>query len=418
MHNDPLFAGLDLGTSGVRACLTDSSDAIVAFASVRFKGDIRDPAQWWFAASSALRAALAKVDPLRVMALSVDGTSGTMLPVDAQANPLCPASMYNDPCPHSAILACISAHAPVESAAHGATSGLARALVFQSIPGVTRVMHQADWIASQFSGLTCSDENNALKTGYDPVTGRWPDWLDACGMNMDLLPAIHPPGNAIGQITRLAATTFGLSPRVRIVAGTTDGCASFLATGAGMAGEAVTALGTTLTLKLLSDRPIFSPEFGVYSHKILGKWLAGGASNTGGAALLAHFTAQDIATLSSGIDLRTPSPYSYYPLVRPGERFPVADPDLAPILSPRPALDADFLKGLLDGIARIEAQGYTRLVTLGAPPLVSVRSVGGGARNAAWTALRQMRLRVPMLDVASDEAALGAARLARIGAQA
>ena len=68
-------------------------------------------------------------------------------------------------------------------------------------------------------------------------------------------------------------------------AGTTDGCASFLATGARRAGEAVTALGSTLVIKLLSDKPIFAPDYGIYSHRIGETWLLGGASNTGGKVI-------------------------------------------------------------------------------------------------------------------------------------
>jgi len=47
-----------------------------------------------------------------------------------------------------------------------------------------------------------------------------------------------------------------------------------------------------------------------------------------------------------------------------------------------------------------------------------MRSVGGGAANAAWTRIRQRRLGVPFLDARSQEAAAGTARLALAGAHA
>ena len=49
------------------------------------------------------------------------------------------------------------------------------------------------------------------------------------------------------------AAQLGLPADTAIVAGTTDGCAAFLASGASEPGDGVTSLGTTLTLKLLSD---------------------------------------------------------------------------------------------------------------------------------------------------------------------
>src|SRR5690606_37517196 len=206
--------------------------------------------------------------------------------------------------------------------------------------------------------------------------------------------------------------SLGLPPSAVIVSGTTDGCASFLATGAGDVGEGVTALGSTLVLKLLSDRRIDAPAYGIYSHRIAGVWLAGGASNTGGAVIRHFFTDEDLPQLTARLNPEQPTRLDYYPLLRPGERFPVNDPDLQPKLEPRPADDAVFFQALLEGIAAVEEQGYRRLKQLGAPALKSVRSVGGGAVNAAWTRIRQRKLGVPFLPAASTEAAVGTALLA------
>ncbi len=198
--------------------------------------------------------------------------------------------MYNDRVDDPDILARIAASVPAESAAHGPTSGLAKMLAFQSAPGVRKMLHQADWIAGKLSGrFDVTDENNALKSGYDPITRCWPAWIDQTGLDRDLLPDVVAPGSAVATILPAIADRFGIPTDCLIVAGTTDGCASFLATGATELGEGVTALGSSLTLKLLSDKPIFEPAYGIYSHRILGMWLAGGASNTGGKVLAHYF---------------------------------------------------------------------------------------------------------------------------------
>src|SRR4029077_17560168 len=88
------------------------------------------------------------------------------------------------------------------------------------------------------------------------------------------------------------AREIGLSPRTKIRVGTTDGIAAFLATGASTIGDAVTSLGTTLVVKVLAEKPVFDVASGVYSHRLGDRWLAGGASNSGGAALLAPFKPQ------------------------------------------------------------------------------------------------------------------------------
>jgi len=414
-----LAVGIDIGTSGARAVAMAPDFIPVAQASAAMKDfgdDWRDPAVWWKAVESALGRLLEKVEPKHVKALAIDGTSGTLLPVDRNGAPLATALMYNDPVADTGILAAIKKHAPAESAAHGATSGLANLVHFQPVARARHVLHQADWIAGRFCGrFDVSDENNALKTGYDPVARRWPDWIAATGADAMLLPEVVPPATPIGTLTAAAADRFGFSRDTVVVSGTTDGCASFMATGAAEPGDGVTALGSSLTIKLLSDAPVFAPQYGIYSHRLGSGWLAGGASNTGGKVLAHFFTAAEIADLSKSIDPDTSTGLDYYPLLTKGERFPIADPELPPRLSPRPGSDVTFLAGLLEGIAAIEALAYARLGELGAPKLRSVRSVGGGAKNPAWRAMRQGKLGVPLLAPLSEEAAAGTARLALEG---
>lgn len=415
-----LFVGIDVGTSGVRAVAIDGDRQVVAQGAARmdaFSEDHRSPDAWRSALQAALATLFASVDPAAVGAMAVDGTSGTMLPVDGAGTPLAQPMMYNDPVDDPAVIAAIAAVAPPESAALGSNSALGRAIVLQAAPGTVRVIHQADWIAGQLSGrFDVSDENNALKTGYDPVARQWPEWIAKTGMAAARLPSVVEPGTVAGRAGGVLARQFGLHPETLIVAGTTDGCASFLATGASEPGDGVTALGTTLTIKLFSDTPVFAPQFGIYSHRLAGGWLAGGASNTGGNVLAAHFDSETIARLSAAIDPETDTGLDYYPLARPGERFPVSDPDFAPRMEPRPADDTLFLKAILEGIATIEAMAYRKLVELGAPALASIRTVGGGASNTAWARMRERRLGVPARSVASLDAAYGTALLALQGA--
>lgn len=417
---EKLVVGIDIGTSGARAVAVDASGAVLAQASAKMADhgvNFREAGTWLSTLDAALDGLFATIDAGRVAALAVDGTSGTMLPIDHSGRPLADALMYSGPVGDAEILAAIARIAPPETAAHGPTSGLAKAMYFQKTLSPWKVIHQADWIAGTFSGrFDVSDENNALKTGYDPVARRWPDWIAATGADFSLLPEVVAPGTPVGHAVSEHARRHGLSPKTLVVAGTTDGCASFLATGAQDIGDGVTALGTSLTVKVLSEKPIFAPRYGLYSHRIGDRWLAGGASNTGGKVLAHFFPDSRISQLSDRIDPTKPSGLDYYPLVGKGERFPVADPDLAPRLEPRPDDDATFLHGIFEGIAAIEALGYERLAELGGPRLRSLRSVGGGAANPVWAEIRKRKLGVPFLRALSEEAAVGAARLALQGA--
>lgn len=419
-----LYIGLDLGTSGCRAVAIDAAGTVraaahTALAPPRRTGGASEqaPALWWEAVIEVLGRLAGDISPAQVAALAVDGTSATLLAADERGRPLGPALMYNDSrCRAEAQE--IAAVAPTDSAARGAGASLAKALYLaRRHPGARYLLHQADWIGNRLCGhFGLSDENNSLKLGFDPSQRRWPRWLERLDLDCRLLPEVVPAGDPVGTIDLSIATRLGLPPEARVVAGTTDSTAGVLATGAAEPGDAVTSLGSTLVLKVVSPVPVFAPEHGVYSHRVGGLWLAGGASNSGGAVLLQHFNPEQLQEMTPRLVPERPTGLDYYPLPAPGERFPIADPDLAPRLTPRPEDPVQFFQAMLEGMSRIEAEGYRLLNRLGAPHPSSVRTVGGGAANPAWRAMRQRLLGVPVIEPEHTEAAYGAALLARAGA--
>ena len=365
--------GIDIGTSGVRIAATDAANRSWPCRRPPWRSRCsqaaaapgRTPRSGGTRCCAAFKDLT--LEGLTVRAIAVDGTSGTILAIHDDGTPAGLASMYNDVC-EGALLALVASAAPRETAALGSTSPLARAMELHKPR--TRIVHQADWIMGQLSGrYDVTDENNALKSGYDPVARQWPDWISQTGFDPALFPRVVPAGTRIGTITAAMAAELGLPTDTAIVAGTTDGCAAFLASGASEAGDGVTSLGTTLTLKLLSDKPVFAPDFGIYSHRIGEQWLAGGASNTGGGAIGKFFSPQDLARLTPLLEPDHPTGLDYYPLAKPGERFPVNDPNFQPRLEPRPADERVFFQAILEGIARIEAEAYAKLGELGASPL-------------------------------------------------
>ena len=424
MRPADLFVGIDFGTSGCRLFAIDAAGEVVHRLQHPLPDPQRDgaaveqdPHVWW-QGLEALFAGLPAAARARIAAIAIDGTSGTLLLADAAGQPLTPALMYND-ARATAEAQRISTLAPPASGAHGASASLAKLLwllAHHPIPPDARALHQADWLAGRLAGrIGISDENNALKLGYDPVARRWPQWLGSLALAPGLLPEVLPPGSLIDPIAPAMAAALDLPRSARIVTGTTDSIAAFLATGADRIGDAATSLGSTLALKVLSTVPVFDPGAGVYSHRLWDRWLAGGASNTGGAVLKAFFTAERLDAMTPGLEPDRPTGFDYYPLLRPGERFPVSDPALAPRLDPRPADDLRFFQGMLEGIAAIEARGYRKLESLGAPYPRRVFSVGGGASNPAWTRIRERLLGTSMATPRQTEAAYGAALLARRG---
>jgi len=417
-----LYLGIDFGTSGCRAIAIDDSDRVVASCRVsmpppRRQGkEITQDAQiWWQALTDCLESLGKHINLEHIARIAVDGTSSTVLLCDAEGKPLAPALLYND-ARASREAETIASRAGKTSGAIGAGSSLAKVLWLMNnseTGNVAFIQHQADWISSKLTGrFGYSDYHNALKLGFDLDKEAWPDWITELGISRSWLPRIHAPGDIYNTIQPECAEQLGLSQQTQIVAGTTDSIAAFLASGALQTGDAVTSLGTTLVLKLLSDRPVRSREYGIYSHRLGDRWLVGGASNSGGGVLRKYFSDPEMAKRMLQLRPDTPTGLNYYPLPGPGERFPVNDPDLKPRIEPVPQDRTIFFQGLLEGIAQIEQRGYRLLEELGASPLKQVLTAGGGCQNEAWSEIRQGLLGVPVNPARDSEAAFGSALLA------
>jgi D-ribulokinase len=406
------YLGIDFGTSGARAIAIDEKETVRA--ERRLSYGAQDTEAWKKALFSLLDGIPRSIRQ-EVQAIAMNGTSSTVLLCDAAGEPLDPPILYNDS-RGIEVLDQIREIAPADHPVLSATSSLAKLFWCLSRPGCSRAayfLHQADWLAFLLHGqLGVSDYHNALKLGYDVEKLEYPDFLRSLSL-FSLLPRVLAPGTPISPITSSIAHRFHLPSDCSVCAGTTDSIAAFIASGASRVGDGVTSLGSTLVIKLLSSTRVDASAYGIYSHRFGDLWLTGGASNTGGAVLRAFFSEQELGRYSLEIDGDRESPCDYYPLIKPGDRFPINDPLLPPRLQPRPENPAEFLHGLLESMARIEALGYGKLQELGASSLQRVYSAGGGAKNAVWTMIRSRRLGVPILAPRHSEAAYGSALLAK-----
>ena len=410
-----MYLGLDFGTSGARACVLDETGAIAHEDRIVYRDAAAQTAEDWRIALHTLLRQLPASVAARLQRIALDATSASVLLCDAELQPVFPALLYHDTRAHAQAKA-LTELAPTGHIVCNASSGLAKFLWLTQntdLENAAYFMHQADWLGALLTGIGgFSDYHNALKSGYDAEHLCWPEWIMHLP-HSQLLPHVLAPGSLIAEISPALAQHFNINPACTLHAGTTDSIAAFIAADVHQPGAAVTSLGSTLVLKLLSTTRVDAAQYGVYSHRYGDLWLAGGASNAGGGVLRQYFSDAQLIELSRRIDTASDSPLDYYPLPRAGERFPHNDPELAPRLSPRPDDDARFLHGMLQGLSRIEAAGYARLAELGATPLKSVTTCGGGANNPAWQQIRARLLGVPVSQARYTEAALGAALLAR-----
>jgi sugar (pentulose or hexulose) kinase len=76
------------------------------------------------------------------------------------------------------------------------------------------------------------------------------------------------PSAPVAAITAAAASKTGLPASCLVCGGTTDSIAAFVAAGVNEVGEAVTSLGSTMAVKLLSETRVDDAAYGVYSHRL------------------------------------------------------------------------------------------------------------------------------------------------------
>jgi sugar (pentulose or hexulose) kinase len=407
-----LYLGIDFGTSGTRAVVIDAAGVIQAEAQYSFElvlgntEPVTSTTVAWKTALFALIEGIPQEIRREIKAIAFDGTSSTVLLCDSTGQPITEPLMYNDG-RGIEVMERLNAIAPPNHTVLSATSSLAKLLWLTQNSKFkiqnSYFLHQADWLAFLLHGqLGISDYHNALKLGYDVDNLCYPDWLENLQISIHL-PKIVAPGTPIANVLPEIANELGLPKDCIVCAGTTDSI------------EAVTSLGSTLVLKLLSHTRVDDARYGIYSHRLGDLWLVGGASNTGGAVLRHFFSDAELESFSCKIPFETESPLEYYPLLKEGDRFPINDPHLPPNLEPRPADSVEFLHGLLESIARIEARGYRLLQQLGATQLTHVYTAGGGAKNPSWRAIRERQIGVPLLSPNQTAAAYGTALLAKQG---
>mmetsp|Transcript_51707 Transcript_51707/g.76633 ORF Transcript_51707/g.76633 Transcript_51707/m.76633 type:complete len:517 (-) Transcript_51707:166-1716(-) len=482
------YVGFDLGTSGARISINEASSSSpdktcfneIYSDSVPWtdQGTYDDASSWINAVETLFQRA---VDTNlkafeHVKAICASGTSASCLLVDTQngGKVTRSARMYDydilstntnanqvdaaeDRIYGVRAVDLLEKHAPDRHTARARTGSLAKLLRWneeKKLQPCEALAHQSDYIAMHLcsepkkcgSGpgdrrRVVSDWHNCLKLGYDVRNLEWPPWLIACMVDagiedpLKVLPSkVVSPGEVIGTVGQACAERFGIPKDAVVVGGTTDSNAAFFAAIGGSSAEfgtAVTSLGSTTAMKLLSKTFCEDAERGVYSHRFpLFKtenedseaWLVGGASNVGCQVLRQQdFSNEELQELSSQIDPAEDSLLKYYPLTKIGERFPTADGQMEPVLDPVPETRREYLHGILQGIGDVEREGFAVLGELGASPKFPsiVLSCGGGAQNDMWLKMRERRLMticgedtVKVRRAENTEASFGAAILA------
>jgi xylulokinase len=441
-----MFLGIDIGTSGVKAVVTDDAGAVLEQASAPLSvsrphplWSEQNPDDWWRATNEAVLA----LSPERrggVVAVGLAGQMHGATLLGADDRPLRPAILWND------------GRSFAECAALEAAEPRSRAITGNlAMPGFTapkllwvrghepdvfaatrRVLLPKDYVRLRMTGAAASDMSDASGTLWLDVGARaWsPAMLAATGLDERAMPALHEGTDATGALRDKVARAWGMAG-VPVAAGGGDNAAGAVGVGVARAGEAFVSLGTSGVLFAAGDAFLPCPDAAVHAfcHALPGRWhqmsvMLSAASAVDWAARLAGLDdagaliarAESRAKARGGLD----GPEIFLPYLS-GERTPHNDPHARGVFC---GLDHDsdaaaLGQAVLEGVAFAFADGLAALAA-GGGSVGAITVIGGGARSAYWRRILAAALDRPLVHRRDSEVgpALGAAKLAALCAGA
>lgn len=409
-----IFLGIDAGTQGVRATAADENGKLIASAHRQYEHFNLAPEElirqgyreqsaeeWWDACRQVIAeieneivsAADCKGEVSRpVAAICIDGTSGTIVPLDENNRPQGNAIMYNDARGNGG-----KALPKVRWCRENGTG--------PEHKQAARYVHHADFLVGKLTGeYGVTDWSNALKSGFDVQKEEWTE--EAADTFGSAISEVVAPGTKIGTVNVTEDELRYLNGAV-VVAGASDGYMSAVATCAVNPGEWASIIGTTLILKGVTTHFIDDPNGCVYCHKHpQGFWMPGGASNVGGRCLNEWFGEENFEELNKQVQTKTPTGKLEYPLMVNGERFPFLDKNY-------PGFgDHQDYTAVIEGTAYVERLCFETLEALGCEVGDTIYSTGGACKSDEWLQVRADVLGKTIKVPEVTDAAIGGAMLA------
>lgn len=448
----PYLAGVDVGTTGLKAALFDLQGRVVAEASKpypvaqpRMNWAEQDAEQWWNAFKEASRQLTARVPASAIASIAVDSQCPSLVPVTEDGRPLRNAMLWFDrrSVPEADWIktaigeekVAAIAYNRVAAGAFSATSMLWMRKHEPRLFEATRwFLHANGFIGLRLTGRATMDWANASFTLLFHVARReWsPELCDLMSIPFEKLPEAVAPWAPIGEVTAQAAEETGLRRGMPVVAGAADSAAAALGVGAVNLGDAMDSSGASTVLGVCADRPVCSLRFQVRAHALPDRWLFMGASSATGASLrwfrdsfYRHEThsAEELQLSAYQImDLEAEgSPPGARGLVflpyLAGERAPIWDPEARGLLYGLTLSHtrADVIRAILEGGAYALRHNMEFMEALGLS-IRALRLTGGHAKSRLWRQIKaDVTGRRVIVTAVKEAAALGSAMLAAVG---
>ena len=441
------FLGMDVGTGGTRAVVTDAAGKLLGSASCEhapFRAEHpgwaeQDPEDWWRAAQEAIHGALAASPPDKeeIAAIALTGQMHGAVMLDENGAVLRPALIWCDTRTQPEcdwLTEKIGYERLIELTCNPALPNFTLTKLLwvkthqpEIFAKIRHVMCPKDYVRYRLTGEFAIDVQEASGTLLLDVTHRkWSrEVAEAAGIPMSWLPKLYESPEICARITETAAGLTGLKAGTPVAAGAGDQGAGAVGMGILQPGSVSATIGTSGVVFAATAKPTKDPKgrLHTFCHAVPGVWHVMGVTQSAGLSLHwlrnTFFAGQDYgklnemaASVPAGSDGLMWAPYLL------GERTPHLDPEVRAAFASIGVQHtaAHFVRAVLEGVAYSLEDTFALFRELRIP-VSGIRLGGGGARGALWRRIQAgvYGHTVEVL-VAEEGGAFGCALMAGVGA--
>lgn len=447
----PLMLGLDLGTTGARAGVIDSSGRVLSAAFGEYCTSTprpgwaeQEPADWWAASAAAVRSAIGE-SGARASGIRGVGVSGQMhgsVLLDSDLEPVAPCIIW---CDQRASAQCeritreVGDDTLAELVGNRARPGFTAPKIMwmrehepATFARVSHIMLPKDYINLKLTGSLGTDASDASGTLLFDIRERaWSaGMLDRLQIELEWLPDVLESPERLGSVTAQAASITGLEAGTPVAAGGADNACSAIGMGVISEGLLAVSTGSSGTMLAPTGSPRVDERMLLHSfcHAVPGTWYLMGVMLSAGLSL--RWFRDELGEPEAGEAARAGrDPYQlldqtasqappgceglvFLPYLS-GERTPHPDPDARGVLF---GIDltkkrAHVVRAVMEGVVFGLADSVS-LMREAAVEMDSVVSGGGGSRSALWRRMQADIFGMPVAAAGEPESAmLGAALL-------
>lgn len=443
---NPVFVGIDFGTSSIKICLFDRTGTLLkeTSANISVKKIEKifselDLVDVKIKMLGLLKSTVAGIEE-QIVSIGFSVTSPTLVLFDGNLNPVRNGILYLDNRSekevkeYAEILGGKRAYFEYVGNSPAPSTCLPGILHWiqkyepESWEKTWKFGYLNSYLASVLTGKLAADPTTVSYSGLATVSDPY-HWdkklITAAGIQPDKLPDIIPCFEPVGTLTAEAAGFLGLPRDLPVVVGSADTAAASLALGLNKHGDTFDSVGTSEVFTVCLDRPAPHAAFMNRCHVIPGLWLAHGAMSTTGAAInwIRNFVFPELTSLElienealkshAGAESLIFLPYLS------GERSPIFDPNTCGVIFGLTVNSQrkDIVRAVYEGPGYGIRQLYDIAKSTWDIHPDFIRCVGGASKSSLVLQIRSDMINLPYQSMeVANASAYGAAMLGAVAA--